>query len=346
MNKRLIIVLVLVLALVLAACDSPQQQAPAPEAPGGTEPAAPGGDTGFPSRNIDGIVMWGAGGGTDSLMRPLSALAEEHLGVSVVVQNMTGAVGSIATQFVWDTTADGYTLLMGAENPALYQALQISDLTYADFDAVFLVGDETVGIVVRPDSPHATFTDLINAALENPGSMTISTTGAGGLPWTVSSFIYEVTGATFNQIPYDSDASAILAVLNGEVEFTVAKVQSAIEHYQAGNVNFLTMLSLDTVPTLPDVPLVTAEYPDFANFLPWGPFYGVFVRQGTDPAVIAALSQAFSAAAADPSYQQLLVDFNINFLGYTGQQAQDWIAAWQTNTVTALENSGALADVG
>ena len=338
MNRRIIIAILLVLVLLMAACATGQPAAPAP--------ATPAGDTAFPTRNIDGVVMWGAGGGTDTLMRPLAALAEEHLGVSLVEQNMTGAVGSIATQFVFDSAPDGYTLLMGAENPALYRALQISDLTYADFEAVFLIGDEAVGIVVHPNSPHATFTDLVNAALAAPGTMTVATTGAGGLPWTVSAFIQEVTGATFNQIPYESDAAAIMAVLNGEVEFTVAKVQAAIEHYQAGNLNYLTMLTLEPVDTLSHIPLATSEFPGFANFLPWGPFYGIFVPIGTPPEVIAVLSDAFSAAAADPGYQQFLRDVNVNFLGYTGAQAQAWIAAWQTNTVAALESSGALADVG
>ena len=73
----------------------------------------------YPTQNINGIVQWGAGGETDSLMRPLSVLAEQTLGKSIIIQNMTGATGSIATQYVYDAPTDGYTVLMGAENPAL-----------------------------------------------------------------------------------------------------------------------------------------------------------------------------------------------------------------------------------
>ena len=296
----------------------------------------------YPGKNIHGIVQWGAGGGTDSLMRPLAALAEKELGVSLVVQNMPGASGSIATQYVHDSATDGYTLLMGAENPALYKELEISELTYADFDCVFLIGDETVGIIVNKDSPYNSFTDIIKDALIRPGVVKISTTGKGGLPWEVSSFVKDVTGATFNQIPYDSDASARTAVLNGECDFTVCKVQSGLEEYRAGEIKFLCMLSLTPVPALPDVSLITADYPDFAKYLPWGPFYGVFVKKDTDPAITQNLSQAFTAAAADPGYQELLSYFNINFLGYTGVQAQDYIRTWQSNTVNALNNNGAL----
>jgi len=296
----------------------------------------------YPTRNVNGIVQWGAGGGTDSLMRPLSALAEKNLGVSIVIQNMTGGTGSIATQYVFDAAADGYTLLMGAENPPLYKVLEISNLTYDEFDCVFLIGDETVGIIVGKNSPYKTFTELINASKASPGRIKLSTTGKGGLPWEVGAFITDVTGATFNQIPYDSDASAKTAVLSGECDFTVCKVQSGIQDYKAGNVVFLTMLSTKPVPVMPEIPLVTREYPDFAKYLPWGPFYGVFVKRGTDAAIQKKLSDAFSAASKDPSYTQVLANFNINYLGYTGAEAKTYISNWQNNTVNALTVSGAL----
>ena len=296
----------------------------------------------FPTQNVNGVVQWGAGGGTDSLMRPLSALAEQKLGKSIVIQNMTGATGSIATQYVYDAPANGYTLLMGAENPALYDILEISKLTYADFDCVYLIGDEVVGIVVGKDSKFKSFTEIVEAAKASPWTLKISTTGTGGLPWEVGAFITDVTGATFNQIPYDSDASAKTAVMNGECDFTVCKVQSGIEDWKAGDLNFLCLLSTEPVKVMPNVPLVTAEYPDFAKYLPWGPFYGVFVKKGTAPEIAKVLSDAFTAAGPQQSYQDVLANFNINFLGYSGEEAAKYIASWRENTVNALKKSGAL----
>lgn len=314
---------------------------------GGTsEPAAETTDDAatadYPTKDISGIIQWGAGGGTDSLMRPLATLAEAELGVSLIMENKTGGTGSIATQYVYDAASDGYTLLMGAENPQLYKALDIIDLTYADFEPVFLIGDETVGVVVSKDSPYTSLTDIVEAALAAPGTINLSTTGTGGLPWEVASFLTAITGATFNQVPYDSDATAKAAVLSGECDFTICKVQSGIEEYKAGELNFLTMLSTEPVEQMSEVPLITAEYPDFEQYLPWGPFYGVFVKAGTDQAVIDTLSAAFQTAFADESYQELLAGFNINALGYTGDDAKDYLSNWQKNTVTALVNSGAV----
>ena len=69
--------------------------------------ASSGTSTDYPSKNVNGIIQWGAGGGTDSLLRPLSTIAQENLGKSIVIQNMTGATGSIATQYVYDAEPDG-----------------------------------------------------------------------------------------------------------------------------------------------------------------------------------------------------------------------------------------------
>lgn len=343
MKKTFSIVLIFILLVtMMAGCSKTETKTEGPSAEQSAQ-EQPDAQDGFPTKNINGIVQWGAGGGTDSLMRPLASLAEKNLGVSIVVENKSGGTGSIATQYVHDSDTDGYTLLMGAENPQLYTMLDIIDLTYEDFEPVILIGDETVGIVVGKNSKYKSLTDLINTAKEKPGEITIATTGTGGLPWTVTSFITSITGATFNQVPYDSDASARTAVISGECDFTVAKVQSAIEAHKSGDVKFISMLSNDKVPGLEDVPSITEEYPDFEAFLPWGPFYGVFVKDGTDQAVIDILSAAFEKAFNEASYQEVLGNFNINPLGYKGDEAKEYLKKWQLNTAESLYKSGAIS---
>ena len=217
----------------------------------------------YPTQNVTGVVLWGAGGTTDSILRPLATLAEPFLGKSIIIQNMTGAGGSVATQYVYDAPNDGYTLLMGAENPALYDAIGICDVTYDDFDCVFLVGDEAAGIIVAKDSKYKTFTDIIEDAKAHPGTVKYSETGPGGLPWTVSAFIQDVTGASFNQVPYDSDAAAKNAVLNGVCDFTVCLLQQGLEESKAGDLRFLAVFSKTPDKALPGVPVIINEFPGF-----------------------------------------------------------------------------------
>ena len=298
----------------------------------------------YPTRNVTGVVLWGAGGTTDSLIRPLSAVAEQYLGKSIIIQNMTGAAGSVATQYVYDASADGYTLLMGAENPALYDVLGISDVTYDQFDCVYLIGDEAVGVIVGKNSPYKSFTEVINAAKEKPFTLKYSMTGKGGLPWVVGSFIMDVTGAQFNMIPYDSDSAAKNAVVNGECDFTACLLLQGIEEAKAGDVKFLSVLAKEPARALPEIPLITAEFPGFNKYLPWGAFYGVFAKKGTDPAIIATLADAFTKAGPDENYQKVLVNFDVNFMGLTGEKAAEYISSWRKNTVEALKSSGALDD--
>ena len=347
MKKITALFLALAMAASLAACGSSSTASTTAAAEAAeTEAAAEAAETtttDFPTQNVNGIVQWGEGGGTDSLMRPLATLAQDNLGQSIVVQNMTGGTGSIATQYVYDQDADGYNLLMGAENPSLYDALDILDLTYENFECVILIGDETVGVAVGKDSPYSSLTEIVEAA--NAGTeITLATTGTGGLPWEVAALITAQTGATFTQVQYDSDASARVAVLGGECDFTICKVQSALEEYKSGDLKMLCMLATETVEQMADVPLIVDEYPGFADYLPWGPFYGVFVKEGTDQAVIDTLSDAFVTAFNDASYQEVLANYNINAMGYTGEEAEAYLASWRENTVAALTAAGAVAE--
>lgn len=291
---------------------------------------------GCASSQINGIIQWGEGGGTDTLMRPLCSAAESYLGRTVLPRNMTGGTGTVATQYVYDKPADGTTLLLGAENPAMYDALELSSLTYRDFDCVLLVGSETVGVTVAADSKYTDFASLIEAALAAPGTVRLATTAKGGLPWTVARFIYAVTGATFNEIPYDSDATARTAVLNGECEVTVSKLQAGIEACREGKLRYLCMFSDQSVDSLPDVPPITEYDPAFSEFLPWGPFYGVFVKKGTDTAVVSDLSEGFRKAYAEDSYQSLLNDLYVQPLGLVGEEADSYIEAWRMASLKAL----------
>lgn len=293
----------------------------------------------YPTPQLTGIIQWGTGGGTDSLMRPLAKLAENPLGVSIHLENKTGNTGATATEYVYDEDADGYTLLMGAENPALYDILDISDITYEDFEPVIIIGSEPTGIIVNVSSNYNTLTKLVDDALEHPDTVKIATAGKGSLPWVASSMLSSVTGASFKEVSYDSDVAAKKAVLGGECDFTICKVQIGLEDYKNGNLKYLSMLSEESVDQLEGIPLISEEYPAFSEYLPWGPFYGVFVKKGTGQDIVDILTDAFLTAYNDAAYQDILTSFDIEPLGYTGSQATEYVQTWQENTVHALENS-------
>ncbi len=284
------------------------------------------------------IIQWAEGGGTDSVVRPLIELADADLSTTVETENMVGMAGAQAFQYVYNQEADGTYLLMGAENPALYGVLGYSEQTYADFDCVCLIGSEVVGVVVPSNSPYQSFKEIVDAALDGD-SIVMSTTNVGGMPWTVASMVESITGAEFVQQWYNGDAAAEQAVIDGEVDFTFCKVQIGLEDYEAGKLQFLNVLSEDEVELMPGVPSIVDEFPDFADYLPWGPFYGVFVKSGTPDEKVEELRDAFMAAWEDESYQTLLEEKNITPLGLYGDEANEYIQAWEDQTVAILEAS-------
>ena len=283
-----------------------------------------------------GVIGWAAGGGTDTLMRILTS----QMNGTVDPVTRTGLAGAMATMYVYGQPADGQTLLMNAENPTLYKLLGYSDIDYDDFECVLLAATEVVGVIVPADSKWQTFTEIVEAA-KSGQEVVEATTNVGGMPWTLTAMLGNVTGASFIQEWYAGDMAARDAVVNGKADFTFCKLQMGKDLFRDGKLKFISLIHNEKIDGW-DVPLITDEYPAFAENLPWGPFYGVFVKKGTDAGVIAKLSEAFTKAGPQESYQKVLANFNINFLGYSGEEAAKYISSWRENTVNALKNSGAL----
>jgi len=347
MKKAAVVMICLSMLLSLVGCGNDAKETTAGSTAATTEGSSSTSDataaaSDFPERDLAGYVMWGAGGGTDNLVRPLCTFTQEIMGKSIVVQNKTGATGAVATQFVHDQSADGYTLLLGAENPALYKILNISELTYDNFETVLLIGNEDLALVVAPDSPYNTLTELIEAALADPGAINMATTGDGGSQWEAAAFIKAVTGAEFTQVPFDGDAACLTNVMGGIADFTTIKSTQAMEAHRAGTVKILSTLTDHPVEALEGTTPITDEYPGFQDYLPFGPFYGVFVKEGTPEDVVETLAEYFMQGYESPEYQALLESFNINPLGLQGEEANAYIATWQKAAATALYKAGVI----
>ncbi len=351
------VVLSFCMALALAACGSSDSSDSADEEEEATvaaaaeedteeeeqEEAQPVSDTDFPTGNISCIVPFAAGGGTDNLGRLLTTLAEDKLGVSFVVDNMTGASGATGTVFVNEQAADGYTLLISAENAAFYDALDISDVTYEDLENIFLIGDETVFVIVKSDSPYESITDLISDALDNPGTVTKPVAGSGGLAAVIDSLIKAVTGAELVQVPSDGDSDALLQLLSGEVDCAVGKMSTISDYYEDGQIRLLCVMTEERLDAYPDVPSITEEYPGFSEYLPWGSFYSVCAPAGTPSEVVDILAEAFEEAYNEEEFQTFMEENAITGLGLTGEDAADYISTYRKNVVSALIDAGTIS---
>lgn len=296
---------------------------------------------GFPEREMLGVVMWGAGGATDTVARAINPAAEEVLGKPIVVLNKSGGAGAISTAYVNTAAADGYTFLYGAENPQLHPVMGVSDLDYSGFTPINILGRGVAVIVVPADSKYEDMSALMADIAANPGAVIMGSTGPGGLPSTIGALIANSAPFDVTAIPFDGEGPGLTAMLGGEVDFMPSGISAAAEQIKAGNMRALAVVNSEPVDTLPDVPAITDALPGMASFLPWGPFYGVFVKNGTPDDVVATMTAAFDTAAGSETFTTLMANRGNIVMNMSGQEAVDFLAKWQQVTAWALQDTGA-----
>jgi len=295
----------------------------------------------YPEREVLGVVMWGAGGATDTVARAINPAAEEALGKPIVVLNKAGGAGAISTAFVNAAPADGYTFLYGAENPQLHGVMAVSDIDYNDMYPINILGRGVAVIAVPADSKYQTLADLLADITANPGQVKMGSTGPGGLPSTIAALVSNAADFDVTAIPFDGEGPGLTAMLGGEVDFMPSGISAAAEQVKAGKMRALAVVNPTPVDTLPDVPAITDTLPDMERFLPWGPFYGVFVRADVPEDVKATLTTVFETAATDEGFLELMANRGNVVMNTTGQEAVDFLAKWQQVTVWALQDTGA-----
>lgn len=294
----------------------------------------------YPDNNINGYVAWGAGGPTDTVSRSLAVYAADALGTNIIIQNKTGASGSVATEFVKRQESNGYSILFNSENPPLYKVMGLSNIDYDDYYPVIIAGQQTAVLVAAADSPYNTVEDLFEDAKKNPGKINLATTGAGGLTSNVAAMMEATSNVSFNQVPFDGDSAVLTALLGGNADFTVVNYSSAVDYVADGSVKILTTFADERLVNEPDVPTISESYPEYASYFPWGTFVGVFVDADCSDKVKETLSDAFREAWETEGFQKFLSENYITPLGISGDEASSYIKKWQQVTTWILYEAG------
>ncbi|MBX6740772.1 MAG: tripartite tricarboxylate transporter substrate binding protein [Acetobacteraceae bacterium] len=175
----------------------------------------------FPARPLRMVVPFAAGGSTDILARICAQLLNERLGQPVVVDNITGAGGTLGASRVAEAPADGYTLLAGTPgpitiNPHLQPRIPYQPLR--DFAPVAFVGDSPSVVVVRRDSPIRSIRDLVERAKANPGGLTYASSGVGSFAHLSGELFKWRAGVDLSHVPYRGTAPAATDIIAGRVD--------------------------------------------------------------------------------------------------------------------------------
>lgn len=295
----------------------------------------------FPEREMLGVIMWGAGGATDVVARAVTPAVEEALGKPIVMLNKSGGAGAISVAYANAAPSDGYTLLYGAENPQLHGVMGLSELDYSSFYPVNILGRGVAVVVVRNDAPWATFKELVEDAQKRPGEIKMASTGPGGLPHVVAVLLNTVAPHEVTAVPFDGEGPGLTALQGGHVDFMPVGVSAAAELIKGGNVKALAVVNGEAVDSLPGVPPITEEFPDMAKYLPWGPFYGVWVKADTPDDVKAKLTEAFKTGAEAEAFTTLMANRGNVMMNISGAEADEFVKKWQSVTTWVLHEGGA-----
>ncbi len=259
----------------------------------------------YPDRPIRLLVGFAPGGATDIVARLLAAELEKKLGQPVVVANRAGGGSNIAAAEAARATPDGYSLFMGTIaqtiGPAIYSNLGYD--TKKDFAPIIQTMASPSILVINPDVPATTVAELIQWAKDNPGTLTMASSGAGGSPHMASELLNIRAGIDSLHVPYRGAGPAMNDVLAGVVSGGFKTATAAIPQIEAGNIRALAVAAPERLPQLPDVP--TMEEAGVSDFLvtSWN---GLFAPAGTPQAIIDKLARVTAEVLTQP---EIVEDF-------------------------------------
>ncbi len=294
----------------------------------------------YPDRDVTAVIQWGAGGGTDVAMRGYAPFAEEALGKKIVLQNKPGAAGAIGANFVLQQPADGYTILMGAEPQALFRVMGMAEFDYDKFYPVNVAAiANSILLVARPGAPWNSMQDLLSFVQANPKKVKQYMAGQGTVPFTVNTMVGSLTKFETILVPFDGDGPAIAALQGGHVDIGFIASGAAIEHIKAGRLKPIGVLDnkpFQGIAPMTDAPSLRA----LPKYLPWGSWYGVFVKKETPDAIKARLVAAFKKAGENPQYRKMMEGRGTTMLNIGGAEAEAFIKKWQSTTAWLYQDAG------
>ena len=257
----------------------------------------------FPSRPITIIVPAAPGGPTDVIGRVVAEGMRSSLGQPVIIENVTGAAGSIGVGRVARAVPDGYTISIGqwgthATNGAIY-ALPCDLLN--DFAPLAWVATGVPLIVSRNALPATNLTELIAWLKANPNKASQGTAGAGSPQHVAGIYFQQETGTRFQFVPYRGVAPAMLDLMAGQLDFMIDQATNSLPQVVAGKIRAYAVTAKTRLAAAPNIPTVDeAGLPGFYVSI----WQGLWVPKRTPPDVIAKLNAAVVAALANPRLRQ------------------------------------------
>ena len=255
----------------------------------------------YPSREIELMVAWGAGGATDIVFRTFQVVLPKYLKAPVIIVNRPGGGAVPGYVEAMKKKPDGYYCMAWITASLTKTHMSVVPYDYQTFDPVIMLVDTPCWILVPTNSPFKNINDLIAAAKAKPGQINMGNAGAGGGTHMIVLAFETAAGVKFNHVPHKGGAPTVVATVGGHIDASNLSPPEGVPQIAAGQLRCLAVFSEERMKDFPDIPTAKEQGVDFVL----GQWRGVAVPKGTPADRVKVLHDAFKSAMEDPELQKL-----------------------------------------
>jgi tripartite-type tricarboxylate transporter receptor subunit TctC len=251
-----------------------------------------------PTKPINLIVPWAAGGSTDQITRVTAAELEKVLGQKIIIVNQPGASGSIGTKNAWEAPRDGYTWTAGAaQDLGTYQALGMLDVPAKDWHLFLSVANVPV-VGVNAGAPFQNMKQLLDAMKAKPGEIKVATAGVTSGGHNAMEAISRATGVKYRHVTYDGGNPAVVATVSGETEVTTQLAVEQAEMIRGKRIRPLATVS-DRPLELEGYGVIEPISKTIPGFKAPANYFGIFIPKGVPAEVVATVQKVWNENIAN-----------------------------------------------
>jgi tripartite-type tricarboxylate transporter receptor subunit TctC len=298
----------------------------------------------FPDKPVRLVVPFPPGGGADNLARAIMPKVSLALGKPIIIDNKPGAGGNVGAEIVAGSAPDGYTLLYGTNgthsiNQSLYRNLRFDPIR--DFAPVSRMTEIAAMLVVNPQLPVMTTTQLIRYATANPGKVNFASAGNGTTSHLSGELFRTMTGIDIVHIPYRGGAAAVADLVSGQVQMMIDVMPNVYPLAKDGRIRGIAVSTAVRFPGAPELPTISESGVAGFESSAWD---GVLAPAGTPEAIVNRLNAAIRTALADPELIETLKSRGARPVAGTPQGFAQHIVESTKKWAVVVKASGARID--
>ncbi|MEJ8838168.1 Bug family tripartite tricarboxylate transporter substrate binding protein [Ramlibacter sp. AN1133] len=296
----------------------------------------------YPSRPVQVVVAFPAGGSADIVGRTVMQKMSEQVGQQFVVENRTGAGGNIAFQFVAGQKADGYTLLFStpgiAINPSLYKKVNYK---LDDFTPLALIGEAPLVLLADPKSPYKTVHDLVAAGKAKPDTIRFASSGNGSSSHLAMDVLRAQSGMQYVHIPYRGGGPAMMDVMAGRVDVTMLPIAESMPYVRDGRLRSLGQTGSKRSSIAPDMPTIEEAGVKGYSSTTW---YMVLGPAGMPKDVVQKLEAQIARAVNTPEVQEKLKATGMTIINGGSEESEAFLKSEYKKWALRIKASGTILE--